>query len=240
VGKLGLFGVLLLLFGTVRLYGLDWEHVQIPLVSGGGAVAAAPASVQAIGKPAEVKLPEIDFKKWFQADAVDPYDPQVWAAVDAFYAVAGTKDGWVAACKAASAGAGKERPAAGDIGALGCSDSPAVTLVQQFQVSILGARAEVALWVRGVPGHGTAGIEGRQGEIRLACRNDVIAREGGAASPYAAACAKALDAGWKTGDGPATFTALGEAYKLVAAEIAKRDPTIDPEPAFYGAEVKKP
>lgn len=36
------------------------------------------------------------------------------------------------------------------------------------------------------------------------------------------------------GDGNTTFVALADAYKLVAAEVARRDPTIDPEPAVFG------
>ena len=98
---------------------------------------------------------------------------------------------------------------------------------------VLNAQAEVALWIRGVPGHSLGGIQARQGELRLMCTTAVIAREGGPESTYAEACTLALDAGYMNGDGPATFDALAEAYALAAADIAVRDATTDPEPAFY-------
>jgi hypothetical protein len=37
-----------------------------------------------------------------------------------------------------------------------------------------------------------------------------------------------------TGDGAVTFTAMGDAYSLVAAELAKRDPKTVDAPVFFG------
>ena len=240
MGKIGIFALVLLLLGTSRCYvGTDWDNVKIPFLSGGVA-ASAPVSVGAIGKPAELALPETDFAKWFSTDAAaDPFDPAVWKATDAFFASASTSAGWADACKKVGAVAGADRTARPEIGALACSDNPNVTLIQRFAIQVLGARAEVALWVRGVPGHGTAGIGGRQGELRLMCAVDVVGREGGATSPFAVACTKALDQSYRAGGGLSTFTSLGEAYTLIAAEIAKRDPTIDAEPATF-ADPKTP
>jgi hypothetical protein len=240
VGKIGILALALLLLGTSRCYAnTDWDNAKIPFLSGGGGTAT-PESVGAIGKPADAALPETDFAKWFSTDATaDPYDPAVWKAVDAFFASASTSAGWADACKKAGAVAGAERTARPEIGALACSDNANVTLIQRFALQLLGVRAEVALWVRGVPGHGTAGIEGRQGELRLMCAVDVVGREGGTASPFAEACTKSLDQSYRAGGAASTFIALGQAYAVVAAEIARRDPTVDAEPVTF-ADPKTP
>ena len=241
MGKIGILALVLVLLGTSRCYAnTDWDNVTIPFLSGAASVPE-PASVGAIGKPSDPALPDTDFTKWFATDpAADPYDPAVWKAIDGFFASASTSAGWADACKKAGAAAGADRVAKPEIGALACSDNPNVTLIQRFALQLLGTRAEVALWIRGVPGHGNAGIEGRQGELRLMCAVDVIAREGGDSSPFTQACAKALDQSYRTGGGAATFKALGDAYALVSAEIAKRDPTVDAEAATFAVEVKKP
>ena len=231
------------LFATARCYGAPVDVSSIPFLSS-PAAATVPASVSSMGTPAAVQLPDLDFAKWFAAAAsadgpADPYDVTTWQQVDAFYAIARTPDGWKEACKKAGTAAGAQRSTGPELGALGCSNDPAVTLVQQFAVQLLGMRAEVALWIRGVPGHTRGGIAGRQGEARLMCGVDVIAREGGADSPYAAACAKALETAYASGDAKATFDAVGEAYRLVADEIARRDPTVDPEAAYYGTAAPK-
>ena len=235
VGKIGILALALVLLGTSRCYAnTDWENAKIPFLSG-GAGATTPESVGAIGKPAEPALPETDFARWFSTDAAaDPLDPVVWKAIDAFFASASTFAGWADACKKAGTAAGADRTAKPKLGALACSDNANVTLIQQFALQLLGTQAEVALWVRGVPGHGTAGIAGRQGELRLMCAVDVVGREGGTVSPFAEACTKALDQSYRTGGGATTFTVLGEAYTLIASEIAKRDPTIDAEAVTFG------
>jgi len=244
VGKLGVFLVALMMMGTVKCYGADLS--SLPFVTTRAAPPSAPAYVAAISTPAAVQLPEIDFTKWFTAEATadapaDAYHVTTWQQVDSFVAVARTQAGWTEACKKAAAAAGAGRATNAEVGILACSADPSVTPIQQFAVGILGTRAEVALWIRGVPGHSVGGIAGRQGELRLACAVDVIAREGGADSAYAQACKLALATAYVTGDGKATFDALGEAYKLVAAEVAKRDPKIASEPAYFptGGEKKK-
>lgn len=237
MGKIGIVLVALMLLGAARCYSANLDLSGLPVVGSTPAVVT-PAHVASIGTPAAVTLPEIDFTKWFSAEGAegapaDTYNPTTWSQVDAFFAASRTQAGWTEACKKAAEAAGAGRAANPEIGALACSADPAVTLVQRFAVQILGARTEVALWIRGVPGHSQGGISGRQGEIRLMCAVDVISREGGADSVYAQACAKALDTSYLAGDPAATFAALGEAYSLVAAEIAARDPEVASEPAYY-------
>jgi len=236
MGKFAILGVAGLLLLLARTYAnTNWDDLQIPFLSGDPA-PSTPASVESIGAAAEVKLPETDFATWFPVEPpADPYAPAYWLEVDAYFATARTPAGWTEACKKAGAAAGSERTAKPLLAALGCSDDPSLAQVQRFALQLLGVQAETALWIRGVPGHSNAGIQGRQGEARLMCSNDVIAREGGDASPFAQACEKALDESYMAGNGATTFAALGEAYALIAAEIARRDPTIDPEPASFGA-----
>lgn len=243
MGKIGIFFVALMLLGVARCYSANLDVSGLP-PGGGSPAAVAPAYSASIGTPAAVTLPEIDFAKWFSPEGAegvraDPYNSTAWSQVDAFFAASRTQAGWTGACKKAAEAAGADRSAKPEIGALACSADPAVTPIQRFAVQVLGARAEVALWIRGVPGHGQGGVSGRQGEIRLMCAIDVIAREGGADSVYAQACAKALDTSYLSGDPAVTFTALGEAYMLVAAEIVARDPGVASEPAYYPTAAEK-
>lgn len=240
MGKIGILFVALLLLGTARCYGASLDLSGVPVL-GAQPVASTPAYVSAMGTPAAVTFPEMDLSKWFTAEApesgapADEYDPGFWAEVDAFFAASRTPAGWSEACKKASDAAGADRATKPETGALACSANPAVTPVQHFAAQVLGARAALALWVRGVPGYSQGSVSGRQGEIRLMCSVAVIAREGGADSAYEQACTRALDTSYITGNPAATFAALGEAYSLVAAEIATRDPKTASEPAYYPA-----
>ncbi len=227
-----------LLLGVVGLYGMDFSG-GIPFLSP-APVPTTPAYVETIATPAPVTLPDVDMSTWFvdpvaadDGSAADPYAPTIWEQVQAFVDESQTPGGWTEACAVASTAAGSDRTADPNIGALACSDMAAVTETQQFAAMVLGARAEVALWIRGVPGHSLGGVQARQGELRLMCAIDVIAREGGPDSTYAQACGLALDASYASGDAPATFDALGQAYGLAAADIAARDTTTESEPAFY-------
>ena len=225
-----------LLLAVVGLYRLD-SSAGIPFLSS-SPVATVPAYVETIATPAAVALPEIDIDTWFAdsdgaEEAVDPYDSTTWGQIAAFVEESRTPGGWAETCALATSATGGDRVEAPLPGALACSDIAAVTEVQQFAAMVLNAQAEVALWIRGVPGHSLGGIQARQGELRLMCTTAVIAREGGPESIYAEACTLALDAGYMNGDGPATFDALAAAYALAAADIAVRDATTDPEPAFY-------
>jgi len=240
VGKILYLIVALSLLGTARCYNADLAASlsTVPIV--GPMISPPPppppAYVSAIGTPAPPTLAEIDFKKWFPADATaDQFDPVMWAAIRDFLSTTRTEAGWSEACKKVSAAAGADRAAAKNIGPLACSADPSVTNVQGFATAILAVQAEVALWVKGAPGSSIGAIQGRQGELRLLCSADSLRRQGTPDGPFAQACAKALETAYATGDGKATFTTLNAAYTLVATEIAKRDPKVAPEPAFFGA-----
>ncbi len=193
-----------------------------------------PAYVEDIGKAPGVNLPEADYKAWFAPDVErDPLDVATWTEVASFAAEARSEAGWAEACAAAGRAVTLGRVDEPLLGALGCSEDPSVTRVQQFALQLLDTQAHIALWIRGAPGFAIANVQARQGEVRLQCAVEVVAREGGEASPYAAACALAMDIAYLSGDGMATFEALGEAFALVADEIARRSPEIDPEPAFF-------
>lgn len=236
--KLTVGALCALLLGVVGLYMADFSG-GIPFLSAQPA-PTTPAYVETIATPAPVQVPEVDMSTWFadpeaaaDGSAADPYSPDIWGQVAAFIDESQTPGGWAETCKVASTAAGSDRTAEPELGALACSDIASVTAVQQFAAMVLGAQAEVALWMRGVPGHSLGGIQARQGELRLMCGVDVIAREGGPDSTYAQACSLAFDSSYTTGDGPATFDALGQAYALAAADIAARDATTESEAAFY-------
>jgi hypothetical protein len=238
VSKLLFAVVVLALFGTVRCYNADLARSLsgVPVV--GAMISPPPATpkyVSSMGTPAATKLPETDLKKWFPADAAaDPLDTVMWGAIRDFLSNSGTQAGWAEACKVASAAAGPDRATTPAIGALACSADPSVTALQPFATAILAARAEVALWMKGAPGSSIGAIQGRQGELRLLCQPETLGRLGGTAGPFGQACAKALDVTYLTGDGAVTFTAMGDAYTLVAAEVAKRDPKTVDAPVFFG------
>lgn len=235
--------VILALFGTTRCYNADLAAslgglpIVGPMIS---PPATAPAYVDTIGKAAPDALPEADFTKWFAADpAADPYDPALWKVINAYMSAAGTQVGWAEVCKKIAGAAGADRAASPELGALACSDDGTVTEFQRFAVKVMDARASVALWLKGAPGGAIGAIQGRQGELRVLCTASVVARQGPASGPWAQACAKALETAYLANDGAATFAALGEAYKIAATEIARLDPTIDQEPGYFGAPVKK-
>ena len=242
MGKIGFVLVILALIGTARCYNADLAKslAGVPIV--GPLVeppATVPAYVNTIGTPAASALPETDFATWFPVDpAADPYNPATWKAIQSYMAHAHTQAGWAEVCKKIGEAAGGDRSAKPALGALSCSSDGTVTEFQQFAAQVLATRAAVALWVKGAPGGALGGIQGRQGEIRLLCATTVLARQG-PTSPWTSACAKALDTSYLAGDGAATFAALGEAYTAAAAEIAKLDPTVDPEPGYFGDAPKK-
>jgi len=242
VGKLGILAVALLMLGTARCYNADLVAAAggIPVVGAMFAPAAPPAPkyVSAIGTPAPSQLPDSDMKTWFSPQgangaAADPYDVTTWRAVAAFAAASGTKAGWAEVCKKAADAAGADRTASPALGALACSADGTVTGLQRFAVELLAMRAEVAFYIKGAPGSSLAAIQARQGQLRLECTTGLVSRQGGAGSPFGQACALALATAYLGGDAPATFTALGDAYTAVAAELAKRDPKIAQEPSYF-------
>ena len=242
VGKIGLVLVVLALVNTARCYNADLARslAAAPIV--GPMIdppAKTPAYVSVVGTPAASALPETDFATWFPAEpAKDAYDPVVWKAIQGYMAHAGTQAGWTEVCKKISGAAGSDRSASPALGALACSDDGTVTEFQQFAAEVLATRAALALWVKGAPGGAVGGIQGRQGKIRILCSTTVLARQG-AASPWGAACTRALDNSYLSGDGAASFAALGEAYTAAATEIAKLDPTVDAEPGYFDDAKKK-
>lgn len=236
-----MFLVALLLAGTARCYRSDPAATiaGLPIV---GAIVnpppTTPAYVDTIGTPAANPLLETDLATWFDPAAEDPYDVARWQQIRAFVAAMGTKDGFAEGCKQAATAAGADRAAKPEIGALGCSDDGTITQLQRFAVQELALEAEVVLWYRGVPGASVGAIESRQAEVRLACSYDVVARQG-PSSPFAQACALALGTAYREGDAPATLTALGEAYRLTAGELARLDPTIEQEPGYFEPAAKQ-
>ena len=240
VVKKALFALILLSFlGTARCYNADLASAfgGLPIV---GPIVQppepVPAYVKTIGTPAPSALPESDFATWFPAETpADPYNAQLWKDIDLFTTIAQTQLGWTEACKKVSGAAGADRAANPKLGALASSNDPTVTQFQQFAVHLLGTQASVALWIKGELNGSTSAIHARQAELRVDCATTVVARQGAPETPWSQACAKALDASYLSGDGPATFNALGDAYALVAAEIAKLDPEIDQEPGYFGA-----
>lgn len=242
LGKLGLFVVVFALVTTARCYHADYAASlsSVPIV---GAIVspppAVPAYVNTIGTAAAVAVPETDLTKWFPTDAtVDPLDPTVWSSIDAFLASTGTQAGWAETCKKAGTAAGADRSANPKVAALACSSDASVTQFQQFAAKVLATQAAVALWLKGAPGGTLSAIQGRQGEVRVLCGTGLVARQP-ATSPFVEACAKALDASYLANAGDATFAAIGDAYALIAGELAKLDPTVDAEPGYFG-EAKKP
>ncbi|MEO8541531.1 MAG: hypothetical protein ABI577_17445 [bacterium] len=238
--KKGLFALVLLAFlGTAKCQNADLAAALggVPIV---GAMiqppATTPAYLKAVGTPAPSALPESDLTTWFPAEApTDPYNAKLWGDINLFTTIAQTQLGWTEACKKVDTVAGTDRAASPKLGALACSSDPTVTQFQQFAVQLLGTQANLALWMKGELSGSTSAIHARQAELRVFCTTSVVARQGLPETPWSQACSKAMDASYLSGDGPASFTALGDAYALVATEIAKLDPEIDPEPGYFGS-----
>lgn len=230
--------VLLSFLGTARCYNADLASALggVPVL---GPIVQPPAKtpdyVKSIGTPAAVTIPESDLATFFPAEApADPYDAKRWKDIAGFLSAASTNAGWVESCKKAAAIAGSDRASSPLIGALACSSDATVTQMQQFAAHVLAIQASVALWMKGELNGSTGAIHARQAEVRVVCATGVVSRQG-PASPWVDVCAKALDASFTSGDGPATFSALEAAYAAAAAEIARLDPEIDAEPGFFGA-----
>lgn len=231
--------VLALLFlGTARCYTADLAAgvAGVPVV---GPMLVppptTPAYVQAIGTPAPVELPEADVAAWFPAEGGwKGVPPAQWQAMALAAAAAGTPAGWAELCAKASAAAGADRAAAPLPGALACSDDPALTSVQRVALQLFDLRAALGLWLNGAPNGSIGAVQARQGGLRLLCATTAPGRVDPAA--LAAACAKGLDAAYLAGDGAATMAAVEEAYAGLAAAIAAADPTVEGEPAVYGAQ----
>jgi hypothetical protein len=154
-----------------------------------------------------------------------------WNAIAQAMAAGGTPAGWAELCKKAGSSAGPDRTAKPEPGALACSSDAAVTELQRFAVQLLAAQAEAKLWQRGATGHDDGSLAARLSEVRNSCVNGLPARQGGAESAYGKACALALDGLTTPLDAADLFDSLGQAYSLVAADLAERDATIDAEPA---------
>jgi hypothetical protein len=231
VGRILIFVVALLFMGVLRLSTANFDNVAIPFFGGGEPANPALASAAAIGTPAAVALPESDPASWFGgAEETEAGETTPWADIHQFVAAAGTSGGWAEACKAVGTVAGTDRTANSLLGALACSDDPTVTELQQFAVQLLAAQAEVSLWLLGTDGHDAGAVAGRLAQVRHSCANGLPARQAGAESAYTSACEMSLAVTTLPGDASTLATALGDAYALVAADLAERDPSIDPEP----------
>lgn len=228
VGKFLILGIALLFVGVLRLSVADWENAEIPFLAAAKAENSALKSAESLGTPSAVALPESDPSTWFATEAGAPAP---WLDIQLFAAATSTPGGWAEACKAVSAVAGADRAATPALGALACSTDPAVTELQQFAVELLAAQAEVALWLQGIPGHDAGVVAARLAEVRQACENGLPSRLAGAESPYLAACTASLTTTPLAASADALQASLGEAYALVAADLAVRDPEIDAEAA---------
>jgi len=238
VGKIGILVTFLALISAMRCYSANWDDAAAALPFG-QAVASAPASLASIGKPAAPSIPDTDFKKWFSTDpSADPYAPTVWAEIAAVTATAGNQAGWTAVCGKISAAAGADRTASPALGALACSDAPAVTAIQQFAVDLLAEQAAIALWIDHAPDASIPGITSRQGQVRLDCATLVVVAATVPASPFAGACTRVADTAYLAGDAQTTFKAIGDAYALVAGEIARQSPAIVGEPVYFDSKPK--
>jgi hypothetical protein len=243
VGKFGIAGLALLLLFTARCYNADVEGALsgLPLL---GAIVSPPAPVPGyvddIGKLAAVQLPASDPKTWFpaatgEAAPADPLDVARWRDIAAAAEAGGTAAGWAELCKKAATAAGADRAAEPRLGALACSANGTVTGLQRVALGLLAMEAQVALYLRGAPGSSLSAIAARQGELRLACTVEVIARLGGPATAYGQACAGALATAYLEGNAAGTFAALEASYTLLAGEIAKLDPKTASEPGYFEA-----
>jgi hypothetical protein len=236
MGKIPILVVALLLLGVFRLNSVDFEGLADALPIGGapGAAAATNANVGDETAPAEEAAPP-DVGLWFAEDAeADPYAEPLWAVVEELLTDAESTAGWTALCALATTATGADRTASPLPGALACSEDASVTELQQLAVAILRTQASTALWLRGAPGYSAATISARQGEVRLRCATGSPNRgDESATVTFAAICSQALDSSWKSGDGPATFTAVKAAYAGLATVIAERDATADAVPTFF-------
>lgn len=235
--KKALWGLILLsLLGTARCANADLPAALSGVPFVGGIVSpqpGTPAYLRAIGTPAPVSLPEVAFAAWFADEPpANAATSQTWRDMEMIAVAGASASGWAEVCKKAASAAGSDRTASPLAGALACSSDATVTQMQRFALELLGARATVGLWMRG--DRSIAAIQGRQGQLRVSCTAQVIARQGPPDNPWTQACELALDASYLQGDGPATLDALIEAYALVAAEIARLDPEIDAEPGYFG------
>ncbi len=238
MGRIGILTTLLALIAAARCYSANWDDAFAALPFAQTA-ASAPASLASIGKPAAPSVPDTDFKKWFSTDpAADPYDPAVWSAIASITATAGNQAGWTEVCKKVGTAVGADRTASSALGALACSDAPAVTAIQGFAVDVLAAQAAVALWIDHAPDASTAAIASRQAQVRLDCGTLVLASQAGTGAPFSDACKKAADTAYLAGDVKTTFTVLGDAYALVAGEIARQSPKVAQDPVYFDTKTK--
>lgn len=236
--KKALWGLLLLsLLGTARCANADFAAALGGLPIVGPMVVprpTTPAYIEAIGTSAPAALPDVEFAAWFAEDpAPNAAASETWQQMDLLAVAGATASGWVGVCKKAGTAAGADRSAAPLPGALACSSDATVTQMQRFALELLGLRAAVGLWMRG--DRPIAAIQARQGQVRITCSTQVIARQGPGENPWTKACELALDASYLSGDGPATLDAVIAAYAGVAGEIARLDPEVDAEPGYFGA-----
>lgn len=232
--KRGAFALLLLAFaGTARCYHTDFAAAVggVPIV---GAIvvppAQAPAYIEAIGTPAPLEpLAEPGVETWW------PEDPEELSTLrdGRNWLVAGQNHaGWTALCGSAGDAAGGDRdPASPLVSALGCSDDPSVTRLQQFAILVLRIDPELQRYLGGVPGSSRAEFESTLAQVRVECTAGYASRAIGTAS-VATACA--LPDSWATGgDATALLDLARAAYLGLATDIATLDPTVDDAPSFF-------
>lgn len=233
--KRGAFALLLLSFiGTARCYHTDFAAAVggVPFV---GPIVVppdpTPAYVAAIGTPAPLEpLAEPGVETWWPEDAAET--PSTLRDARAWLVAGQNAAGWAELCAAAGDAAGTERdPASPNLSALGCSDDPSVTRMQQFAILVLRLDPELQRYLGGVPGSSQAEFEATLAQVRVECAAGYASRVVGTEA-VAAACA--LPDAWAVeGIAALLLDAVRTAYAGLATEIATLDPTVDDAPSFF-------
>ena len=233
--KRGAFALLLLSFiGTARCYHTDFAAAVggVPFV---GPIVVppdpTPEYVAAIGTPAPLEpLAEPNVETWWPEDTEETAstlrDARAWL-------VAGQNAaGWTELCAAAGDAAGAERDAsAPNVSALGCSDDPSVTRLQQFAILVLRLDPELQRYLGGVPGSSQAEFEATLAQVRVECVAGYASR---VIRTEAVAAACALPDAWGAGgDAAALLETVRAVYTRLATEVASLDPTVDDAPSFF-------
>lgn len=233
--KRAAFALLLLSFiGTARCYHTDFAAAVGGMPFVGPMVIPpdpTPEYVAAIGTPAPLStLAEPNVETWWPENPEE--NPSTLRHAREWLVAGQNPAGWTQLCAAAGDAVGAERDlAAPNRSALGCSNDPSVTRLQQFAILVLRLDPELQRYLGGAPGSSHAEFEATLAQVRVECGAGYASRVIGT-EPVAAACA--LPDVWALGtDATALLESVRAAYGGLATEIATLDPTIDDVPSFF-------